>query len=91
MLQRFAQLCVALPNSLNSRTFSMAMTAWQAKVSRSAICLSENGRTSVRRIAIAPIEAPSRINGVASIVRCPARLCKLKPSGNSASDSAAIS
>ncbi len=33
-------------NSLNSRTFSMAITAWSAKVSSSAICLSVNGRTS---------------------------------------------
>ena len=37
-----------LPNrirlsSLNNRTFSMAMTAWSAKVSSSAICFSENG------------------------------------------------
>ena len=35
--------------SLNSRTFSIAMTAWSANVSRSLICLSENGRTSGRR------------------------------------------
>ena len=33
----------------------MAMTAWSAKVLRSSICLSVNGRTSVRRIRIAPI------------------------------------
>ena len=32
--------------SLNSRTFSMAITAWLAKVSRSAICLSEKGWTA---------------------------------------------
>ena len=30
----------------------MAMTAWSAKVSRRLICLSENGRTSVRRIKL---------------------------------------
>ena len=47
MLQRLAQFRIALLNSLNSRTFSMAMTAWSAKVLRSAICLSEKGRTSV--------------------------------------------
>ena len=40
MLQRLAQLRVALPSSLNKRTFSMAMTAWSANVSRSAICFS---------------------------------------------------
>ena len=36
--------------SLNSRTFSMAITAWTAKVSSSSICLSENGWTTSRRI-----------------------------------------
>ena len=34
--------------SSNSRAFSMAITAWSAKVSTSSICLSVNGRTSVR-------------------------------------------
>ena len=36
-------------SSLNSRTFSMAITAWSAKVSRSLICAGVKGRTSVRR------------------------------------------
>src|SRR3989304_537262 len=31
-------------SSWNKRTFSMAITAWSAKVSSSLICLSENGR-----------------------------------------------
>jgi hypothetical protein len=35
-------------NSLSSRAFSMAMTAWAAKFCTSAICLSLNGRTSWR-------------------------------------------
>ena len=47
MLQGLAQFCIALLNSLNSRTFSIAMTAWSAKVFRRAICLSEKGRTSM--------------------------------------------
>ena len=34
--------------SSNSRTFSIAMTAWSAKVLTSSICLSLNGRTSCR-------------------------------------------
>ena len=34
---------------LNSRTFSMAITAWSAKVSRSLICAGVKGRTSMRR------------------------------------------
>ena len=35
-------------NSLSSRVFSMAMTAWAAKFCTSSICLSVNGRTSWR-------------------------------------------
>ena len=31
--------------SSNSRTFSIAITAWSAKVVTSSICLSVNGRT----------------------------------------------
>ena len=34
--------------SSNSRTFSMAITAWSAKVVTSSICLSVNGRGIVR-------------------------------------------
>ena len=37
-------------SSVNSRTFSIAITAWAAKVSRSSICFDEKGRTSDRRI-----------------------------------------
>ena len=44
--------------SLNRRTFSIAITAWSAKVLSSETCLSVNGRTSVRRISIAPRETP---------------------------------
>ena len=58
MLQGLAQFRVALLNSLNSRTFSMAMTAWSAKVSRSAICLSVKGWTSVARIENSPDRDP---------------------------------
>ena len=50
MLQGLAQFRVALLSSLNSRTFSMAITAWSAKVLSRSICLSVKGRTSVRRI-----------------------------------------
>ena len=35
-------------NSLSSRVFSMAMTAWAAKFVSNSICLSVNGRTSWR-------------------------------------------
>ena len=35
--------------SSNSRTFSIAITAWSAKVVTSSICFSVNGRTSCAR------------------------------------------
>ena len=35
-------------NSLSSRVFSMAMTAWAAKFCTSSTCLSVNGRISCR-------------------------------------------
>ena len=56
-------------SSVKSRTFSIAMTAWSAKVWSSAICLSVNGRTSARRMVIAPIAAPSRMSGAVKWVR----------------------
>ena len=55
MLQGLAQFCVAFLDFFEQPTFSMAMTAWSAKVFSSAICLSVKGRTSVRRITIAPM------------------------------------
>ena len=48
MLQSFAQFRLRSCNSLNSRTFSMAMTACQQRSMSSAICFSVNGRTSIR-------------------------------------------
>ena len=55
MLQGLAQFCVALLSSWNKRTFSMAITAWSANVLRRSICFSVKGRTSGRRIVIAPM------------------------------------
>ena len=55
----------------------MAITAWSAKVLRSAICFSVKGRTSVRRMTITPIAIPSRSSGVARIVRIPTLLVQL--------------
>ena len=66
-------------SSLNRRTFSMAITAWSANVSRSAICFAEKGWGSgPRAMKITPGGVPSRSSGVTSIVRtavwdCPAR------------------
>ena len=59
MLQGLAQFALRSSSSLNSRTFSMAMTAWLAKVLSNSICLSEKGRTSIRQMLIAPIAVPS--------------------------------
>ena len=54
--------------SSNSRTFSIAIAAWSAKVVTSSICLSVNGQP--RRVtAITPIGVPSRIIGAARMVR----------------------
>ena len=55
--------------SSNSRAFSIAITAWSAKVVTSSICLSVNGRTGgapgrSRRSAM-----PSRSSGTPSMVR----------------------
>ena len=43
---------------LNNRTFSMAMTAWSAKVSSSLICAGVKGRTSMRRAVSTPTSSP---------------------------------
>ena len=45
-------------SSWNSRTFSMAITAWSAKVSSSLICAGVKGRTSVRRALSNPMSSP---------------------------------
>src|SRR5215831_2865717 len=78
-------------SSWNRRTFSMAITAWSANVLSRAICFSVNGRTSVRRMTIAPIGTPSRSMGVASMVRLPVASCRGLDSGYSVSSSAARS
>jgi hypothetical protein len=54
--------------SSNSRTFSIAITAWSAKVVTSSISLSLNGRTLVRDL---PIGVP-----VLTIDRCHIRLAQ---------------
>ena len=44
--------------SSNSRTFSIAITAWSAKVVTSSICLSVNGLTTARSETMTPIGNP---------------------------------
>jgi hypothetical protein len=59
--------------SLNSRTFSIAMTAWSANVLSSSISLFENGRTSPtesrRPTPMAPMGFPSRSMGTPRMLR----------------------
>ena len=64
---RAARRCAACTSS-NSRTFSIAITAWSAKVVTSSICLSVNGCTVVARSTkITPIGVPSRSSGTPSM------------------------
>ena len=59
--------------SSNSRVFSMAITAWSAKVSTSSICLSVNGSTSCRADANhADADRPRAASGRRAAVRKPA-------------------
>ncbi len=60
-------------SSLNRRTFSIAITAWSAKVCSSAICASENGTTSARHTPIEPMARSPRISGTPRTVRAPTR------------------
>src|SRR6516162_7538169 len=55
-------------NSLSNRAFSMAMTAWSAKVLTSSICCSVKGSTRCRERLITPIGSASRISGTPSKV-----------------------
>ena len=55
--------------SLNRRTFSMAITAWLAKVDKSSISLPTNSPTSGRITVMAPTVRPSRNIGTASTLR----------------------
>ena len=58
--------------SLNSRAFSIAITAWSAKVCCSASSSSVKAASRSRYTIIAPIALPSRRSGVPQIVRMPA-------------------
>ncbi len=65
--------------SSNSRAFSIAITAWSAKVATSSICLSVNGRTSARVSVNTPTGTPSRSIGTPSMVRNLAELLRFWP------------
>ena len=69
LLEGSGQLVIALlPSSWKSRTFSMAMTAWSAKVLTRSICRAVNGSPARRTHPITPIASPSRRIGTASNV-----------------------
>src|SRR5215207_9452 len=83
--------------SSNSRTFSIAITASLAKVCNSAICLSENARTSVRRTASTPIAwslnsgvsllpVRARTKPVASLCRSPGSVRSPRPPSTAIED-----
>ena len=74
--------------SLNSRTVSIAITAWSAKVEISSICLALNGRAASRVSVMTPIGTPSRSSGTPSMAR---KLPTLLASGQWYSVSAATS
>ena len=69
LLQRLASSAVRACTSSNSRTFSMAITAWSAKVWTSAIWRSVNSRASGRDSEITPSTLPSRFSGTARPAR----------------------
>jgi hypothetical protein len=56
-------------NSPSSRAFSIAITAWSAKVRTNSICRSLNGSIRCRASTIVPITSPSRSRGTPSAVR----------------------
>ena len=69
LIERLGQLARTLRSASNSRTFSIAISAWSAKVDTSPICLSLNGRTMARVRTMTPIATPSRSSGTPRIVR----------------------
>ena len=58
-------------NSLSSLAFSIAITAWSAKVVTSSICFSVKGFTSSRVSVKVPIVVPSRSSGTPRMVLNP--------------------
>ena len=62
-----ARVCAC--SSVNMRTFSMAITAWSAKVVTSSICRSVKGSTRPRARVTTPITVPFRCRGTPNIVR----------------------
>src|SRR5215471_8423908 len=57
-------------NSPSSRAFSIAITAWSAKVRTNSICRSVNGSTRLRLMLIVPSAAPSPSKAIATGDNC---------------------
>ena len=70
-------LCSNLRSSLSRRMFSIAMTAWLAKLLRSAICLAVNGRTSWRKIDDDADQLASLSMGTRTCERAPPNLAPM--------------
>ena len=85
MLQRLAQFCVALVEFFEQAHVLDGDHGLIGEGLEQFDLLSEKGRTSRRRIRIAPMAIPSRSNGVASTVRKPAAIPRDLESGKSAS------
>jgi hypothetical protein len=64
--------CSDCRNSLSSRVFSTAITAWAAKFSTRSICFFVNGFTSRRYMEMTPTGSLSLNIGMATMVRMPA-------------------
>ena len=71
VFERFLSSRVRACTSSNSRTFSIAITAWSAKVCKSSICLSVRAGLHCAVIVMTPIATPSRSRGTPRIVRNP--------------------
>ena len=73
MLQRLAQFCVALAEFFEQSHVFDGNYGLIGESLEKRDLFSVNGRTSVRRIVMAPMETPSRNNGMKERVRIPRR------------------
>ena len=62
--------CVRCCSASNSLTFSIAITAWSAKVVTKSISRFANGSTRLRESPMTPIGSPSYMSGTPIIERC---------------------
>ena len=84
MLQGFAQFCVALLEFFEQPDVLDGDDGLVGEGFEQRDLLVRKGRTSVRRIKMAPIATPSRSKGATKPVRSPAACANVQLSGNSA-------